>query len=144
MILNQVQLEVLKQLAEGKSNREIARDMCYSQQSVKRHVSTIMKKLKADSRTHAVSLAIRRGLIELPERLDGDDDASSRRVSSTHTKHSRYDEAYSELKQEIALLAEQVAILADLIAENGKSPTNRVSYHQMLMRRRTWRALHLN
>jgi len=143
MILNQVQLEVLRQLAEGKTNRQIARDMSYSQQSVKRHVSIIMRKLKADSRAHAVTLAIRRGLIDLPDRPDVDEDASSRRVSSPNTKPSRYDEAYAELKREIALLTEQVAILVDLMGDSVKSPTNPVSY-RMLAARKARRAFNLN
>jgi hypothetical protein len=117
--------------------------MCYSQQSVKRHVSIIMKKLKADSRTHAVALALRRGLISLPDKAGSGGETPGRHANETRRDHSPYDEVYSELKREIALLAEQVAMLADLIADNGKYPANLVSY-QMMSPRRLRRGLNLN
>lgn len=138
-----MQLEVLKHLAEGKTNSQIASAMCYSQQSVKRHVSIIMRKLKADSRTHAVALAIRRGLIGLPDKSNVSDEMPGRRAPGNHAEDSRFAESYSELKHEIALLGEQVAILADLLAENGLSPTNLMSYH-MLTPKRLRRGLNLN
>ena len=57
--------EVLKLLAQGKSNKEIARLLVISERTVKFHVSSIMGKLGAANRTEAVSIAAGRGLVRL-------------------------------------------------------------------------------
>ncbi len=59
------ELEVLRYLAEGLSNKEIARTMSISENTVKFHVNTILGKLGAQSRTEAVVKATRAGLILL-------------------------------------------------------------------------------
>lgn len=59
------ELEVLRHLAEGLSNKEIARSMTISENTVKFHVNTILGKLGAQSRTEAVVRATRAGLILL-------------------------------------------------------------------------------
>jgi DNA-binding NarL/FixJ family response regulator len=59
------ELEVLQILAEGLSNKAIARRLGISDQTVKFHVASIGGKLGAQNRTEAVRLAIQRGLIEL-------------------------------------------------------------------------------
>lgn len=59
------ELEVLRHLAEGLSNKEIARAMTISENTVKFHVNTILGKLGAQSRTEAVVRATRAGLILL-------------------------------------------------------------------------------
>ncbi len=48
------QLDVLRLLGEGKSNKEIARDLAISQETVKVHISAILRKLNVTSRTQAV------------------------------------------------------------------------------------------
>jgi len=55
--------EVLAILAEGGSNKDIATRLAISEHTAKFHVSSIMSKLGATSRTEAVTLAIRQGLI---------------------------------------------------------------------------------
>ena len=55
--------EVLSILAEGGSNKEIASRLSISEHTAKFHVASIMSKLGAASRTEAVTLAIRQGLI---------------------------------------------------------------------------------
>lgn len=55
--------EVLTILAEGGSNKEIASRLSISEHTAKFHVASIMSKLGATSRTEAVTLAIRQGLI---------------------------------------------------------------------------------
>ncbi len=55
--------EVLTVLAEGGSNKEIASRLSISEHTAKFHVASIMSKLGAASRTEAVTLAIRQGLI---------------------------------------------------------------------------------
>ena len=59
------ELEVLQMLAAGLSNKEIAARLNISEHTVKFHVASILGKLGAASRTEAVSLAIRRGLVLL-------------------------------------------------------------------------------
>ena len=55
--------EVLQMLASGLGNKEIAAKLAISEHTVKFHVASILGKLGASSRTEAVSLGIRRGLI---------------------------------------------------------------------------------
>ena len=57
------ELEVLNLVAEGLSNPEIARQLNLSRNTVKFHLSSIMGKLGASSRTEAVTEGLRRGLI---------------------------------------------------------------------------------
>ncbi len=59
------ELEILTFLAEGKSNKLIARELNISEGTVKTHVKSILEKLDATSRTEAVAVAARRGLITL-------------------------------------------------------------------------------
>ena len=59
------ELEVLQMLAAGLSNKEIAARLNISEHTVKFHVASILGKLGAASRTEAVSLGIRRGLVLL-------------------------------------------------------------------------------
>jgi len=57
--------EVLQMLASGLANKEIAARLAISEHTVKFHVASILGKLGAASRTEAVSLGIRRGLVLL-------------------------------------------------------------------------------
>ncbi|MBD2099898.1 response regulator transcription factor [Leptolyngbya sp. FACHB-261] len=59
------EIEVLQMLAEGLGNKTIARRMSISEHTVKFHVSSIFNKLNASSRTEAVTLGARQGLILL-------------------------------------------------------------------------------
>ena len=63
--LSDRETEVLALLAEGLSNKLIAARLNISDHTVKTHVAAIMGKLKAGSRTEAVSQAVRRGLVML-------------------------------------------------------------------------------
>src|SRR6266550_1449151 len=58
------ELELLRYLAEGYNNKEIARAMVLAEDTVKKGVQTLIAKLGATDRTHAVVLALRRHLIE--------------------------------------------------------------------------------
>jgi PAS domain S-box-containing protein len=55
---------VLKRLTEGKTNKEIADELSFSEITVKREVQSIITKLEASDRTHAATVAIRLGLVE--------------------------------------------------------------------------------
>jgi DNA-binding NarL/FixJ family response regulator len=57
--------EVLRALADGGGNRDIAKFLFISEETVKVHVKHIMDKLGAADRTEAVTIAVRRGIIEL-------------------------------------------------------------------------------
>jgi DNA-binding NarL/FixJ family response regulator len=60
--------QVLNYVAEGKSNKQIARNLEISEQTIKNHVSSILRKLNANDRAHAVALAIRSGRISAEPR----------------------------------------------------------------------------
>jgi DNA-binding NarL/FixJ family response regulator len=62
------ELEVLKQLAEGRSNAEIASELCVSDETIKTHVSRLLAKLDLRDRTQAVVLAYETGIVS-PRRL---------------------------------------------------------------------------
>lgn len=57
---------VLELIAEGLSNKQIARRFAISEHGVKRHVANLLAKLNCPNRTHAVTLALRHGLIADP------------------------------------------------------------------------------
>jgi DNA-binding NarL/FixJ family response regulator len=57
--------DVLKHVAGGHRNRDIAARLFISEETVKVHVKHIMEKLGASDRTEAVTIALRRGIIEL-------------------------------------------------------------------------------
>jgi len=63
--LTQREIEVLRELAGGGGNRDIAKSLFISEETVKVHVKHIMEKLGAADRTEAVTIAVRRGIIEL-------------------------------------------------------------------------------
>ncbi|HEU4947070.1 MAG TPA: LuxR C-terminal-related transcriptional regulator [Kribbella sp.] len=61
--LTKRELEVLRLIAAGRQNREIAQDLVVTLDTVKKHISHILTKLEATSRTHAVARARELGLI---------------------------------------------------------------------------------
>ena len=65
--LTERELDVLRRIVDGKSNKEIASDLDVSESTIKGHVSNLMAKLGASDRTSAVTIALRRGLVRLQE-----------------------------------------------------------------------------
>ncbi len=63
--LTQREREVLAMLAAGHSNRRVAERLAISENTVKAHVAAIFGKLGATTRTEAVTIALRRGLVML-------------------------------------------------------------------------------
>jgi DNA-binding NarL/FixJ family response regulator len=59
------ELEVLKMLARGLTNKEIGGALCISGNTVRNHVKSIIEKLEVSDRTEAATTAIHRGIIEL-------------------------------------------------------------------------------
>jgi len=63
--LSDREVEVLRLVAVGKANKEIARALSLSEETIKAHLKSIFAKLDVADRTHAVTVAARRGIIEL-------------------------------------------------------------------------------
>jgi two-component system response regulator DegU len=61
--LTKRETQILTYVAEGNSNKEIARILTISEQTIKNHVSAILRKLNANDRAHAVALALHSGWI---------------------------------------------------------------------------------
>lgn len=57
--------QILSRIADGNTNKQIARILSISEQTIKNHVSAILRKLNANDRAHAVVLAIRHGWISV-------------------------------------------------------------------------------
>jgi DNA-binding NarL/FixJ family response regulator len=62
--LTQREVEILQGVAKGKSNKIVADHLNISENTVKNHVKSILSKLGANDRTHAVVIALQRGIIE--------------------------------------------------------------------------------
>lgn len=65
--LSNREIEVLDYIAQGNSNKEIARALGISDQTVKNHITSILRKLAVNDRTQAVVYAIRHGWIKMDE-----------------------------------------------------------------------------
>jgi DNA-binding NarL/FixJ family response regulator len=63
--LTEREMEVLRLIAGGNANKEIAAKFSITEETVKSRVSTILSKLGANDRTHAVTIGLKRGIIEL-------------------------------------------------------------------------------
>jgi len=65
-VLSAREVEVLTLIAGGNSNKQIAATLSITEETAKAHVKSIIGKLEAKDRTHAVTLALTRGIIQLP------------------------------------------------------------------------------
>jgi DNA-binding NarL/FixJ family response regulator len=63
--LSDREIEVLRHVSEGNQNREVAKRLFISEDTVKAHLKHILEKLGATDRTHATTIAARRGFIHL-------------------------------------------------------------------------------
>src|SRR5262252_451809 len=63
--LTEREIEVLRRIAGGNRNRDIAEQLFISEETVKVHIKHIMEKLGASDRTQAVTICLRRGIIHL-------------------------------------------------------------------------------
>jgi DNA-binding CsgD family transcriptional regulator len=59
------EIDVLLQVAAGHDNKIVADNLYIAEETVKTHVSSILSKLAAKDRTHAVTIALKRGIIEI-------------------------------------------------------------------------------
>lgn len=111
--LSPVQIEIVKHIARGKTNKEIAMEMSYSEDGIKYQVKRILRKLDVKSRAHAVAAAIQHGLINA-------DAAGNRRLIVEGLWDFRYRSGaslYTELTEHIAQLRGEVARLADKVTD---------------------------
>jgi DNA-binding NarL/FixJ family response regulator len=63
--LSEREIDVLKLIALGNSNKRIGSHLAITEETVKAHVKSILSKLGANDRTHAVTLGVMRGIIQL-------------------------------------------------------------------------------
>lgn len=63
--LSSRELEVLLLVASGNSNKRVADQLCISEDAVKARMKSILSKLSAKDRTHAVTIAMKRGIIDV-------------------------------------------------------------------------------
>ena len=70
MPLSPREMEILQYITRGASNKEIARALGISRQTVKNHMSSILRKLAVNDRTQAAVLALRRGWVRLEDTVD--------------------------------------------------------------------------
>jgi DNA-binding NarL/FixJ family response regulator len=65
--LNETEIEIIRRVATGMNNREIAEQLSYSEKTVKNYLSIVFQKLGIRDRTQAAIFALRQGLIPLEE-----------------------------------------------------------------------------
>ena len=63
--LSEREIQVLRAVALGNSNKRVAVELDITEETVKAHMKSILAKLDANDRTHAVTIALRRGILEL-------------------------------------------------------------------------------
>jgi DNA-binding NarL/FixJ family response regulator len=63
--LTEREIDVLREVASGNPNKIIADNLKISEETVKTHMRNVLSKLGANDRTHAVAIALKRGIIEL-------------------------------------------------------------------------------
>jgi DNA-binding NarL/FixJ family response regulator len=59
------EIDVLRLIAAGNANKQIADQLAIGEATVKSHVTNILSKLGANDRSHAVTIGLKRGIIEL-------------------------------------------------------------------------------
>jgi DNA-binding NarL/FixJ family response regulator len=59
------EVDVLRLVAKGNANKEIAAQLSLTEETVKSHIRNILGKLEANDRTHAVAIGVKRGIIDL-------------------------------------------------------------------------------
>ena len=63
--LSEREIEVLREVAAGNANKVVAARLRISEETVKAHMKSILSKLGANDRTHAVTIALKRGIIDI-------------------------------------------------------------------------------
>jgi len=63
--LTEREIQVLREVAAGNANKMVAQLLHVSEETIKAHMKSILSKLGANDRTHAVTIAVKRGIIEI-------------------------------------------------------------------------------
>jgi DNA-binding NarL/FixJ family response regulator len=63
--LTEREIEVLREVAAGNGNKMVAQRLAVSEETIKAHMKNILSKLGANDRTHAVTIALKRGIIDI-------------------------------------------------------------------------------
>jgi DNA-binding NarL/FixJ family response regulator len=63
--LSEREIDVIRRVATGLSNKEIGAHLSISEQTVKTYMKSILSKLDANDRSHAITIALERGFIDL-------------------------------------------------------------------------------
>lgn len=63
--LTEREIDVLREVAAGNANKMVAQRLKVSEETIKAHMKNILSKLGANDRTHAVTIALKRGIIEI-------------------------------------------------------------------------------
>jgi DNA-binding NarL/FixJ family response regulator len=63
--LTEREIQVLRGVAAGNANKRVAQLLNVSEETIKAHMKSILSKLGANDRTHAVTIALKRGIIEI-------------------------------------------------------------------------------
>jgi DNA-binding NarL/FixJ family response regulator len=64
-VLTEREIDILREVAAGKANRMVADSLHKSEATIKTHVRSILSKLGANDRTHAVTIALKRGFLQM-------------------------------------------------------------------------------
>ena len=64
-MLTEREIEVLQRVAAGDANKQIGARLGLAEETVKAHMQNILSRLGANSRAHAVTIAVKRGIIEI-------------------------------------------------------------------------------
>ena len=73
-MLSKREREIMDLLAQGLTGEQVAERLFLSPETIKTHIRNAMNKLEANTRVHAIAIALREGFISAPERLVSDDD----------------------------------------------------------------------
>ena len=73
-VLSKREREIMDLLAQGLTGEQVAERLFLSPETIKTHIRNAMNKLEANTRVHAIAIALREGFISAPDRLVSDDD----------------------------------------------------------------------
>jgi NarL family two-component system response regulator LiaR len=113
--------DVLATLARGRSNREIARELSISEQTVKSYVSSILAKLGLQDRTQAAIFGLQQGLIPLDEALRPRELAGWQRGLAGWHCRGEADPEHTQLQRERRVVAHQGGELEGRAAANDRN-----------------------
>jgi DNA-binding NarL/FixJ family response regulator/vacuolar-type H+-ATPase subunit H len=109
--LNPKEVEILAFVVKGKANKEIGAILGITESAVKKHISSILRKLNANDRAHAVVLAVRNGLVAIEPNVSISRSSSDAlaEVSDTMYESNQTIEEARNIESKILADAEEIA-----------------------------------